>query len=109
DVDVRAVLIRTAKAFGVGRATGIDLPGEASGRIADRRWKRAYWKDNKDYYCKIGKEPGSDFEHVFAREFCVDGWRYRAGDAVNFSIGQGDTAVTPMQLAVAYGALANGG
>src|SRR5690606_15811192 len=33
----------------------------------------------------------------------------RAGDAVNFSIGQGDTMVTPLQLARAYGALASDG
>ena len=46
---------------------------------------------------------------LFAREFCVDGYAYRAGDAVNFSIGQGDTMVSPLQLARAYAAISNGG
>jgi penicillin-binding protein 2 len=101
--------VAMAKAFGLGRRTGIDLPGEAVGRIADRKWKYEYWKANKAYYCRLGKSTERDFIHQFAREFCVDGWRYRAGDAVNFAIGQGDTAITPLQLALAYGALANGG
>ena len=68
-----------------------------------------YWKDNKEYYCRIGKEPGSDFLHVFAREFCIDGYDFAAGDAVNFVIGQGDTIITPMQLAVGYASIVNGG
>ncbi|MEP6665145.1 MAG: penicillin-binding transpeptidase domain-containing protein [Nocardioidaceae bacterium] len=109
DVTIKDGLVENAKAFGFGSKTGIDLPGEVAGRIADRRWKLAYWKANKDYYCRLGKRPGSDFLHVFAREFCTDGYRYRAGDAVNFAIGQGDTVLTPLQLAVAYGALSNGG
>ncbi|CAN5200469.1 penicillin-binding protein 2 [soil metagenome] len=109
DVEARDPLVETAQMFGFGSETGIDIPGEASGRIADRKWKLAYWKSNKDYYCKVGKEPGSDFLHVFAREFCIEGFAYRAGDSVNFAIGQGDTVVTPLQLARAYAAISNGG
>jgi penicillin-binding protein 2 len=109
DVHTKDPIVATAKEFGLGRTTGVDLPGEASGRIADRRWKKQYWLANKDYYCKVAKQSGQDYLHVFAREFCPDGWRYRAGDAVNFAIGQGDTMLTPIQLAVVYGALANGG
>ena len=33
----------------------------------------------------------------------------RAGDSVNYSIGQGDTLVTPIQMATIYAAISNGG
>ncbi len=102
-------LVEAAKSAGFGSPTGVDLPGEATGRIADRRWKMQYWQQNKDYYCKLGKEPGDDFLHRYAREFCIDGYAFRAGDSVNFVIGQGDTIVTPLQLASGYAAVANGG
>ncbi len=109
DVGAKDPLVNMAQKFGFGKTTGIDIPGEASGRIADRKWKLAYWKSMKSYYCKVGKQPGSDFLHRFAREFCIEGFAYRAGDAVNFAIGQGDTVVTPLQLARAYAAISNGG
>ncbi|MFN8108147.1 MAG: penicillin-binding protein 2 [Nocardioidaceae bacterium] len=111
DVDAKDPLIDVAKDFGFGRSTGIDLPGESRGRIADRHWKQEYWKTLKGRYCKVAAEKGApnDYLHVFAREFCLEGNHYRAGDAVNYVIGQGDTLVTPLQLARAYSALANGG
>ena len=44
-----------------------------------------------------------------AVENCASGYLLRPGDAANFSIGQGDVAATPLQAAVMYAAIANGG
>ena len=57
NVDARDPLVNEAKAFGFGRPTGIDVPGESAGRIADRHWKLAYWKSMKSYYCGIDQHP----------------------------------------------------
>ncbi|MFP5255720.1 MAG: penicillin-binding protein 2 [Acidimicrobiia bacterium] len=72
--------------WGFYAKTGIDLPGEQAGRIPSPTWKKEFCEEAA----------------------CVeDTWR--TGDNVNMSIGQGDVLVTPLQLAVAYAAVGNGG
>ncbi|WP_406139891.1 penicillin-binding protein 2 [Streptomyces sp. NBC_01089] len=99
---------KTAHEFGLGKKTGIDLPNELAGRVPDREWKKAYWEANKDLWCKQGKKNGTYVEQI-EYENCTDGKQIRAGDSVNYAIGQGDTLLTPVQEAVIYSALANGG
>ena len=102
-----------AKKFQMGQKTGIDLPSESSGRLANREWRKNWYAQNKDYYCnykdRAPKASQTAFLLQLARENCLDGDKIRAGDAVNFSIGQGDTVITPIKLAQMYAAIANGG
>jgi penicillin-binding protein 2 len=102
-----------AKGFQVGKKTGIDLPSESSGRLADREWRKSWYQQNKDFYCnyktRAPKSQQTAFLVQLAYENCLDGDKIRAGDAVNFSIGQGDTVVTPLKLAQMYAAIGNGG
>ncbi len=66
--------------FGLGKPTGIDLPGEASGFLPTPDWKQ--------------KKMGTP---------------WLLGDTYNVSIGQGDLLLTPIQLLDYIGAIANGG
>lgn len=104
---------QVAHEFQLDKKTQIDLPGELDGRIPDRQWKIDYWKQNKNFYCnyqtRAAKKDLTPFLIQLAKENCVDGGVLRAGDAVNFSIGQGDTVITPLKLTQAYAAIANGG
>ncbi|RZB14848.1 penicillin-binding protein 2 [Streptomyces sp. F001] len=99
---------KAAHQFGLGKETGIDLPNEVTGRVPDRQWKQQYWEANKDAWCKTGKKDGDYVERI-AYENCLEGNKMRAGDEINYSIGQGDTLVTPIQMATIYAAIANGG
>ena len=71
---------RWAMRLGLGHPTGLDVPGEAGGVVPTPAWLK-----------RIYKQP------------------WYEGYSINLAIGQGYLAVTPLQLAVAYAALANGG
>ena len=45
--DARDPFVAATKGLGLGARTGIDLPGEAAGRIPDRAWKKATWEATK--------------------------------------------------------------
>jgi penicillin-binding protein 2 len=71
--------------YGFGKPTGIELPGEAPGRVPDKKWKAEFNRDYPEYR------------------------QWNPGDTVNMAIGQGDLLVSPLQLAVGYSAIVNGG
>ncbi len=75
-----ARIAKYARAFGLGAATGIDLPGESAGLVPDAQWK----------------------EETFG-----DPWFL--GDTYNFGIGQGYLSATPLQIITAVSAIGNGG
>ncbi len=72
--------------FGLGEKTGIDLPGEVVGRVPTPEWKEKYFSDRP-------------------REQQI----WYLGDTYNLSIGQGYLLATPLQIATAFQAIANGG
>jgi penicillin-binding protein 2 len=74
------VLADYARKFGLGTKTGISLPRETSGLIPDREWKKK----------RFGEE-------------------WQLGETLSCSIGQSYILTTPLQLAMAYAAIANGG
>ncbi|MDR1713245.1 MAG: penicillin-binding protein 2 [Coriobacteriales bacterium] len=72
------------KTWGFGSVTGIDLPGEAYGRVPDPAWKLEAFADTPEDA------------------------QWQPGDMTNMIIGQGDILITPLQLAHAYAGVASG-
>jgi penicillin-binding protein 2 len=107
--DAREAFAKTARQFGFGSSTGIDLPAESAGLVRDRASLRRFWQETKDGSCKRYPHESGDAQR-YDHENCVDGYLYQGGAATQFGIGQGPYLdVTPLQLARAYVAVANGG
>lgn len=73
--------------LGLGKKTGVDLPGESEGLVPTPEWRRKHFADSSDPTDVL----------------------WKPGNSVNLSIGQGDLSATPLQMAVTYAAIANGG
>ena len=98
-------LQRWARRLGIGRQTGIDLPEEGPGFVPTEAWRdREHAKFNR---C-VARRKLTDAEIYEGKCGFIDR-PWSVGDNINLSVGQGDLQANPLQLAVAYATVANGG
>jgi penicillin-binding protein 2 len=102
-----------ARAYGYGENPGVDLPGAAYGHIADRYNTKLFWQQNAHKglnYCKgAARRPKGSYVQQLDAEFCQTGYIFEPGDQENQDVGQGTVLASPLQVAAAYAAIANGG
>ena len=99
-----------ARRYGIGQPTGVDLPGELSGTLPSPAWRAG--RNKLEAQCDSATGPFKGYpKHTPGGCGIADGLNrpWSIGDNINLAVGQGDVQVTPLQLAVAYSALANGG
>jgi penicillin-binding protein 2 len=87
--------------LGLGHPTGIDLPGETAGLLPTPEWRNELYKE-----AQSPDSPGGE-EVISGQDVTDRPWTM--GDNVNLAVGQGDLQANPLQMAVAYAAIANGG
>jgi penicillin-binding protein 2 len=90
-----------ASKFGIGHRTGVDLPDESKGSMASPAYFSTMWALQQKCLRSSPRPAGGC--HI------ADTGSWTIGDNVNAAVGQGDVTVTPLQLAVVYSAIANGG
>ncbi len=101
-----------ARSLGLGRRTGIDLPGEYTGNIPDWRWRRRIAETEAACRRKRNIPLGPTYSvYLAAARGCgiSDMREWSVGDNINLAVGQGDVQASPLQMAVAYSSIAMSG
>ncbi len=99
-----------ARKFGIGQPTGVDTGYEVPGTLPTPAWRQERNKLESECDNATGPFAGKP-KHPPGGCGIADGTNrpWSVGDNENLAVGQGDVQVTPLQLAVAYSAIANGG
>ncbi|HVW18551.1 MAG TPA: penicillin-binding transpeptidase domain-containing protein [Solirubrobacteraceae bacterium] len=101
-----------ARSLGLGRHTGVDLPTGAAGLVPDWRWREQQSEVEAACRKRKGIPLGFDYSvyEAAARGCGISDMRpWSIGDNINLAVGQGDLQATPLQMAVAYSTIVNGG